>query len=249
MISLFAPSFIGLLLIASTHLFGRRLVASKFGGWLLDSSAGIAVAYAFVDVFPHVAKAQEKLSVFFVAGPFAYLEHHAYLVALLGFIFYLGLSKSLDEMRDPDVAPEDERLSPQLLILVAFMLLYNFLIGHMMAEQPTHRFEPALFFGLAMTAHLVGLKHEHRSNHPYLFDRWFRYLYLAGLAAGWITGLFLEMQDVTFGLWFAFLAGGIVSSGASTELPRIKSLPSFFTFCAGAALFTALILVVEAVRT
>ena len=249
MFSLFAPSFVGLLLIASTHLFARRLTAIQIRqGWLLDASAGIAIAYAFVDVFPHLAAAQEKLPILLVAGPYAYLAHHAYLVALFGFVLYLGLSTSLDERRNVEIPPQHERLSPQLSIMVALMLLYNFLVGYMMAEQPTHRYEPALVFGLAMTAHFVGMNHEHRANHPVLYDRWLRYLYVAGLAAGWITGLFLEMQDATFGLWFAFLAGGIISAGVRTEVPRIRSLRSFSMFCLGVAVFTTLILVVEAFK-
>lgn len=247
--SIVFPSILGLLLIASTHLFVQRLTSIKrFEGMLLDGSAGIAVAYAFVDVFPHLAKAQAKLPAFFVTGSYAYLAHHAYLVALLGFVVYLGVRTSLDESRDPRIDPAREPISAQLATMVGFMLFYNFIVGYMLAEQPTHRYEPALVFALAMTAHFIGMNHEHRSNHPVLYDLKFRYVYIAALVAGYVTGVFLEMSDATFGLWFAFLAGGIVSTGLATELPRIQSTRSFMTFCGGAMIFTSAILIVEALR-
>lgn len=247
--SIVGPSILGLLLIASTHLFVNRLTSIKrYERVILDSSAGIAVAYAFVDVFPHLAKAQARLPAFFDTGPYAYLAHHAYLVALLGFVVYLGVRTSLDESRDPGIDPAEEPITIQLATMVAFMLFYNFIVGYMLAEQPTHRYEPALVFAMAMTAHFIGMNHEHRSNHPFLYDERFRYVYIAALVAGYVAGILLEMSDATFGLWFAFLAGGIVSTGLATELPRIQTTRSFVTFCGGAMVFTAAILIVEAFR-
>ncbi len=246
--TIIAPSVLGLVLIASSHLLIRWLTSIKrIEGILLDSAAGIAVAYAFVDVFPHLASAQAKLPAYFVTGPYAYLAHHAYLVALVGFMVYLGVRTSLDESRGPTSAVA-ARMSPQLIVMFAFILLYNFLVGYMLAEQPTHRYEPALVFALAMTAHFIGMNHEHRASNPELYDRWFKYAYIVALTLGWVTGLFFELSDTAFGLWFAFLAGGIISTGLSTELPRIQSLKSFVTFVLGSAAFTVAILVVEGVK-
>jgi len=248
--SIILSSILGLVLIASTHLLVLRLIAIKrIENYLLDATAGVAVAYAFVDVFPHLASAQAKLPAFFDSGPYAYLAHHAYLVALLGFLVYLGVRTSLDESRGNMDDGSIARMTPQLGVMFAFMLLYNFLVGYMLAEQPTHRYEPALVFALAMAAHFVGLNHEHRSSCTALYDRWFRYIYIAALIAGWLSGVFFEMSDATFGLWFAFLAGGIISTGLATELPRIQDLRSFTTFSIAAVAFTVAILIVEAVKT
>ena len=63
---------------------------------------------------------------------------------------------------------------------------------------------------------------------------------------GWLVGVFFEMSDAAYALWFAYLAGGIVGAGVITELPRVKTRGAFFTFTAGAALFCALILLSEA---
>nr|MDJ0879990.1 hypothetical protein [Halieaceae bacterium] len=80
-------SLAGLLLILAAAFFVRQLVSDhRRSDSLLNVSAGIAVAYAFVDVFPHLAKKQNAFSDFAVSGAFSYLYHNLYVVALTGFV-------------------------------------------------------------------------------------------------------------------------------------------------------------------
>ena len=135
------------------------------------------------------------------------------------------------------------------LALILSMSLYSYLIGYMLAEQPTHRPEPAMLFAIAMAAHVLGLNYEVRRTDTESFDRLFRYFLVLSVVTGWLTGVYLEMSDAVYSLWFAFLAGGIVSAGVATELPRVRTRGSFFIFTAGAVLFCALILLAEAYQT
>ena len=243
--SIYLGSLIGLLVIACAHLFVRQAFANdRITGFLLDGLTGVAIAYAFVDVFPHLASMQAKLENTVDSGFLGYLAHHVYLMALFGFIAYLGMKTSLIE----DVKAGRVGRGRHLLLILS-MSFYSYLIGYMLAEQPTHRIEPAVVFAMAMAAHVLGLNYEVRRPDPASFDRIYRYVLALSIILGWLTGVYLEMSDAVYSLWFAFLAGGIVSAGVATELPRVTTRGAFLTFTAGAVLFCALILLAEVYRT
>jgi len=91
-VHVYLGAFGGLLFILIAALnVGRLLGDYRYRDSLLNVSAGIAVAYAFVDVFPHLAKKQLAFDGAYNAGLLAYLSHHLYLVALLGFWACVGL--------------------------------------------------------------------------------------------------------------------------------------------------------------
>ena len=72
--SIYLGSLIGLLIIACAHLFVRRAFASdRTRGFLLDGLTGVAIAYAFVDAFPHLASMQAKLENTVSSGLLGYL--------------------------------------------------------------------------------------------------------------------------------------------------------------------------------
>ena len=62
-ILLFWPSFVGATMIALVHLLTPhfRFMHQPGNRWV-PASAGIALAYVFMDIFPHLAKMQSKLS-------------------------------------------------------------------------------------------------------------------------------------------------------------------------------------------
>ena len=237
-------SFAGLLIIACAHLFVRQAFSAAGSRQILIYLlTGVAIAYAFVDVFPHLASMQVKLDAATGSGIFVYLAHHTYLMALLGFLAYLGVETSLADV------PPGSRVRLRHLLIVASMMLYSFLVGYMLSEQPTHRPEPAVLFAIAMAAHWLGLNYATRELNPAAYDRYFRYLLLASTSLGWVTGVFFELSDVAYALWFAYLAGGIVAVGVATDLPNVQSIRAFVAFAAGAITYSALILIIEALQT
>src|ERR1700722_18935350 len=73
------------------HLFANK---AKVLGWVwhgrfLSFAAGISFAYVFVDLLPRLEKGQQVLKQTFAVIP--YLDRHAYLIALLGVLFFYGL--------------------------------------------------------------------------------------------------------------------------------------------------------------
>ena len=241
--AVYLGSFAGLLVIACAHLFVRQIFGvAKSRQMLIHLLTGVAIAYAFIDVFPHLASMQNTLEAATGSSMFVYLAHHAYLMALLGFLVYLGVETSLID------TPPDASVRWRHLLIVASMMLYGFLVGYMLSEQPTHRPEPVMLFAIAMAAHWLGLNFANRELNPDAYDRYFRYFLLASTTLGWLTGIFFELSDATYALWFAYLAGGIVAVGVATDLPHVDSIRAFAAFSVGALLFCALILMLEATR-
>ena len=154
----------------------------------------------------------------------------------------LGIDTSLSEL------PPGSTVRWRHLLIVASMMLYSFLVGYMLSEQPTHRPEPALLFAIAMAAHWLGLNYANRELNPSAYDRYFRYLLLTSTVLGWLTGIYFELSDAAYALWFAYLAGGIVAVGVATDLPHVKSTRAFGAFAIGAVTYSVLILLIEAYR-
>lgn len=247
----YGPSFAGALLIATAQLLaGKKHFLERHDGAGLDFLAGIAVAYVFVDILPHLAAKQEKFAKLGDGGIYGFLQHHIYILALAGFLIYLGVILSEGRWRKSlpagGVTWANARLS--LKIEAVSLAAYSFIIGYMLAEQPTHRYEPSLVFAAAMAAHFVGLGHLFHHRYPQVYDGAGRYLLIAALLAGWLLGFFVEMSGVYYAATFAFLAGGVISVTTIFELPRVTSTKRYGSFASGAVAFTLTVLLLESVR-
>jgi hypothetical protein len=247
----YGPSFIGVTLIVLVHLFVQRLrfLDRPQSVWP-DFFSGVGLGYVFVDLFPHLASKQEALLEATDAGLLGFLEHHAYLMAMAGFLLYLAIVLSGERARSQR-APGTFRIS-NLPVAVGFgatsTAAYAFLIGYMLAEQCTHGAGSGFGFALAMAAHFVGLGHFYRHRYPWLYDAGLRYVLAAALYAGWGFGAIGELSDRVYALLFTFLAGGIMIITVVFELPRVKSWRQYAGFCAGAIVFSALIVAVESLK-
>lgn len=240
----YLSAFGGLLLILLAHFYASSILGKhRYQPLLLDIIAGITIAYAFVDVFPHLARKQatmESLSL----GPFTtYLAHHVYLMALLGFSVFVGIRA----FNTIEVDRAQSRIA--YLLVVASMCFYALLIGYMLAEQPLYRPEPALLFGLAMGAHFLGLDHSLSQERRAAYDDSVRYLLIGCTTLGWLGGFFFTISQPVYALVFAYIAGGIVAVGAITDLPRVKSSREFAGFIAGVIVYSAVLLLLEALRS
>ena len=251
MLHTYGPSFAGAALIATVHLLaGKMRFLDRRDGALLDFLAGVAIAYVFVDILPHLAGKQEGFAKLGDEGIYGFLEHHIYILALAGFLIYLGVILSDNKRRE--TLPTDKVRLANAPLPVKFEALslagYTFIIGYMLAEQPTHRIEPALIFAIAMAAHFIGLDHLFHQRYAELYDSGVRYLLTAALLAGWLLGFLIELSGVLYAASFAFLAGGIMIVATIFELPRISSPKRYWSFCGGAVAFTLVILVLESMR-
>ena len=248
-LSLHIPSIIGLAIIALVPLAVPRLrFLDQPGGISLDVLAGVALGYVFVDILPHLAGFQAKLLELTHDGALGFLEHHAYLMAMAGVLFYLAISLSTEQARSRGEARESSFMQLPIATQVGALSLaaYAFLVGYMLSEQLTHGVESSFAFAIAMAAHFAGLAHFYRHLYPRFYDVIMRYALAATVCAGWALGVLIELSDLVYSLWFSFLAGGVMIVTMMFELPRVRTWRPYAGFCIGAVGFSALLLLVDA---
>ncbi len=239
---------IGALTFAAVFLFvGRlRLLNGPHKTRALSFTAGVAVAYVFLDLMPHLASKHAILLATTKGGLYGFLIHHAYLVALTGFTVYLTAMLASDAHREAGPGRRPRLLT---LVLESYRAIgacaYVMLIGYMLAEQPDHRREPLVLFVGAMTIHMVGLAHYLRDRMGGDYDRFYRWAIATSALAGWVLGRFVDVPETTYALWFAFLAGGLLGIAVTAELIVVDSFRNVAAFAVGAGVLCALILLLE----
>jgi len=246
-IMLFWPAFVGATIIALVHLLipRFRIVRKPDNPWV-PASAGVALAYVFMDIFPHLAKVQKRLGDIESNNLYVFLENNVYLMALAGFCMYLGIIMlSIAYRQDHATSELTYRSSPAIVKIETFSLaLYNFLIGYLLSEQLTHRPEPVILFAAAMAIHLAGVDFLIREYYRNLYDRSARFLFIIGVYAGWLTGVLIELSDAALAVIYAFLAGGIMVVATVYELPGIRTKKQYVSFLCGATIFSVLVLAI-----
>lgn len=215
-------------------------------GRLVSFSAGVAIAYLFVDIMPHLASKQRVLLAASDAGLYGFLEHHAYLVSLAGFVLYL-VSFVGTSARDGRLEVTDDRAGARWIrgYISAGASAYVGLMAYMLSELPTHRREPVALFSLAMAIHMFGVAHFERMRLGPAYDRLYRYVTAGFAYLGWLIGVLSEVPETTYALWFSLLAGGIFGVTVTVELQSVGDMRGMRWFLMGAALLTGLILLLE----
>jgi zinc transporter ZupT len=228
------------------HLFADRL---RFldgiprSRWL-SLGGGISVAYVFVHLFPELQEAQRNIDQ--AAGAIAYVEHHAYLLALLGLVVFYGLERAVKLSREPrrgQSAESDDSPVPAgvFWLHLGSFAVYNALIGYLLVHREEQDVRGLLLFSVAMALHFLvndyGLREDHRASYREL-GRW---LLAAAVLMGWLVGLSTEISEQATGALFAFLAGGVVLNVLKEELPEERR-SRFSAFASGVAVYTLLLL-------
>ncbi len=244
----FWASLVACTVIVTIHLVTPRLrfIRNPKGAWL-PISVGVAIAYVFVDLFPHLAKTHYKLSEAKLTGVPGLLSNNLYVISLAGFTAFLGVALWVKRFNREQCTTDLTLSTAPLRVKLecASLTAYNFLIGYILAEQASIRPEPILLFGVAMAIHFAGIDGLFREHFPKLADRAGRYLFAAGLMAGWASGIVFTISPAWLIACYAFLAGGIIVVATIYELPEIQSPRQYWQFFAGATLFAALILATD----
>ncbi|MBD1913785.1 MULTISPECIES: hypothetical protein [unclassified Leptolyngbya] len=231
--------------LALVHLFSGRL---RFLGTVprsrwLSIGSGVSVAYVFVHVLPDLSEAQESVQRSLDEN-LAYLEHHVYLVALLGLIIFYGLERvaKVSRRRNRDTGHGDTTSAGVFWLHIASFTAYNMLIGYLLVHREVPGLMSLLFFAIAMALHFVVNDHGLREHHKKMYDHTGRWILAAAIIAGWVIGSATELSEAAIAMLFAFLAGGVVLNVLKEELPEERE-SRFWSFVLGAGGYTALLLV------
>lgn len=235
---------IAALLLALIHLFAEKLNFTAFprSKWL-SFAGGISVAYIFMHLLPELAEWQEVFKE--KANGVAFLQHHTYLIALLGLAVFYGLERaaklSSESQRETDnkELPDDIRI---FWLHVASFALYNTLIGYLLVHREEESRLALLWFTIAMAFHFVVNDYGLLDHYRHAYRSKGRWLVTFAIIGGWLLGVFTALPKTWFSILFAFVAGSTILNVLKEELPEERK-SNFWAFAVGIVLYSVLLLI------
>lgn len=226
--------------LAVLHLMAARMrfLDGVPRSWWLSVAGGVSVSYVFVHLLPEIDAAQEAVGNL-TTGFMASLEHHAYLLALLGLVVFYGLERRSRRSRTTRGAAASETRTAWLAI--SSYAVYNAVIGYLLVHREETTTAALAVFAVAMGVHFVVNDHGLREHHGGIYHRYGRWLCAAAVLAGWVVGMITEISEAAIGLLIAFIGGGVVLNVMKEELPAERE-SRFSAFFVGATVYTAILL-------
>lgn len=234
------------ILLAIVHIFSGNLHVlgtTPRSRWLSFGS-GISVAYVFVHILPELNKYQNTIRNS-TAAELAFLEHHVYLLALLGLAVFYGLERVANESRQHNQKTGDGNMTTAgvFWVHIASFSVYNALIGYLLLHREQTGLLSLLFFTGAMGVHFVVNDYGLREHHKQRYHRIGRWLLAAAIIIGWVIGSATEIHGAAIAVLFAFIAGGVVLNVLKEELPKERE-SRFWAFALGAIVYSILLLII-----
>ncbi|GGN99275.1 hypothetical protein [Saccharibacillus kuerlensis] len=218
--------FLIAVLMALVHMFSASMKfldtvpRSRF----LSLAGGVAVAYVFVHILPELKEHQESFESSEHLDILSFMEHHAYLIAMLGLVVFYALERTVKISRQQSQERHGEA-RPSYGIYRVHMIsfaLYNALIGYLLVHRIQETAWNLILFSLAMALHFVVNDHSLREDHQERYDRRGRWILTASILIGWGIGMLTEVPELVLASLFAFLSGGILLNVLKEELPEEK---------------------------
>ena len=238
-------SLVAVVALVLVHLLSstlRFLHGTPRSVWL-SGAGGVSVAYVFVHLLPELAEGQEAVSERLGKGV-AFLEHHVYLLALLGLAIFYGLERAAVVARRHQrgaAGGETAGLRTFWLHMVSFGI-YNALIGYLLRQREEEgRDQVLVLFATAMGLHFLVTDYGLREHHKRAYLRIGRWILAAAVIIGWTVGLIRDISEAAQATILAFLAGGVILNVLKEELPEERE-SRFWAFALGAAAYAALLL-------
>ena len=229
---------IGFVLI---HLFARHLkfLRKRPRSHFLSIAGGISVAYVFLHLLPELADFQESLK---GEGILGFIEHHIYLLALLGLVLFYGLEKYVKSSHKGRREGSSLTHNPGVFwVHIGIFTLYNFSIGYLLVrEEFTESLGPLAFF-IALGVHFVTNDISLDEQHDRDYARYGRWLLATAIAVGWAAATFTDLHPFILSYLVALLAGGIILNVMNEELPE-ESESSFRAFFLGAVVYSLILI-------
>ena len=235
-------ALVAALVLATAHVAGGRIrgldVVPRSA--LLSAGSGVSVAYVFVHLLPELAHVQDEVGELVAGGVLAYVERHAWMMALVGLLVFYGLELLA---RRSATRPTDDGPHADLVgwVHVASYSLYNGIVGYLLVERAHESTTTLVLFGIAMALHMLVNDHGLRADHGRLYRRWGRWIVAAAVVGGWALATVTDITSAGLGLLLAFLAGGVVMNVFAEELPEGRR-SRWVPMAGAAAAYTALLL-------
>ncbi|SFK85699.1 hypothetical protein SAMN04487950_1464 [Halogranum rubrum] len=234
------PVLLGLALgLSFVHLYAGSISPTDIVSarrWL-SFTGGVSAAYVFVHLLPELHAGQETLADF---GPVeSFLDHHAYLLALAGFVVFYGL----ENLAQRSQRSESDEGRDIFWLHIASFTVYNGLIGYLLVHRLSEGFWNVVLFALAMALHFFVTDAGFRRHHRRAYHRLGRWILSVAVVAGWGVAQVLSLAEPTLAVLVAFLSGGIVLNVTKEEIPAERQ-SAYPAFVGGVFGYTVLLLTV-----
>ncbi len=239
------PSLVVVIFLAAIYVFGGRLdigAKSHRRRWRSVAS-GIAVAYAFIQLMPEMAEAQNAFSKAAAGIRLLFPEHRVHFSALMGFVLLYGLEhlvSSTRERRREERVMEGKGDTVYWLHIAGFAV-YTGLVSYLMVDQGKRGLSYLVLYAVAMALHSLGTDSSLRREHGALYDRSGKWILTGSVFAGWIIGVSTSIPVTYLATLQGLLGGGVVVNSAIAELPK-ENEGRFWPFVAGAVGYAVIIM-------
>ena len=243
-------ALVAALALAVVHLIAgklRLLQGIPRSAWL-SAFGGVSVAYVFVHLLPELAEGQEAIEGGGEGGGEAilgFLEHHVYLVALIGLALFYGVERhslaSRHQRREHE--GEDQTGEGAFWLSIASFAVYNAVIGYLLLRGDLEDLSALALYTFALGVHFVINDFGLREHHKDAYHRIGRWVIAAAVLAGWVLGVATDVPERVIALIIAVIAGGVILNVFKEELPGERRA-RFLPFLAGGVFYTALLQVV-----
>ena len=239
-------SLIVVLILASVHILvkGLRRIQADRRNALLSAGAGASLSYVLMRILPKLADKQADLVSSVDTGIRGFLEHHAYLVAMVGLVVYYGISRLGAHGTEGPTSVSPLRYRVALISTTAGYGAYSMLIAYLIVQRLHLGLFSSTLITIGMGTLFLVSDHGLRKTWGDVYDRRIRWVLAASLLAGWAIGISMEVSSNVVALWYAFLAGLMLITTIGEKL-SIQAKGSFWSFLAGVVAFTALLLILE----
>ncbi len=239
-------SLIVILILASVHVLVKELRRIQAGPRkaLLSLGAGASLSYVLLRILPKLAEKQDDLVSSVDSGIRGFLEHHVYLVAMLGLVVYYGISRLGAHGTEGPTSVSPLRYRVALISTTAGYGAYSMLIAYLIVQRLHLGLFSSTLITIGMGTLFLVSDHGLRKTWGDVYDRRIRWVLAAALLAGWVVGIAMEVSSNVIALWYAFLAGLMLITTLGEKLSA-QAKGSFWPFLAGVVAFTALLLILE----
>lgn len=239
-------SLIAILVLAVVHLFVSELtrLPQHVRTVLLAAAAGASLSYVLLRILPKLAEKQDALLASAETGLRGFLEHHAYIVAMIGILVYYGISNVAARSASRQIAGVEEHWRGALLATAVAYTSYSLLIAYLIVNRLHFGLFSLSLITVGMATLFVGTDYSLFKKSPRAYESWMKWLLSAGLLSGWVLGVLVVVSANILTLWYALLAGLMLVSTIREKM-SLDGVGAYRSFLAGVIMFTGAVLLLE----
>lgn len=242
-----AGTLVSVIIFASIFFAGIRwrIIYEKQKGYrrIVSFSAGIAIAYVFMNFLPELSAASALFLEYTDDLSIPFPQHQVYGASLLGFVLFYGIEYIANwaPKGRQKAQVEDTTEKIRFAATIASYSLYAGLICYLLVRSLESGYKNEIYYTVAMALHFLSLRYSLWNEYGELFGRLGKDILGLSCLVGWTVAIFLPLPVTAVIMLLGFVSGGIIMSTMIAELPQEKE--GRFTYFFMGAVFYAGILV------